>query len=1045
MHTSAKFTRPLNLSSKTKGKGKMNRKFFSLAVLLLLLTALLSGSAKAAYNNFFYSADLYGGLFAINPDTLQVLSIGNTGYNPTDLASDGQGNLFGVTFEGDFLSINPDTAATTNKGNTGFWDVSGLDIRPGGPPWGVTNSGELFWVDTSNWLGNSVGSFGDYIQVGDLAFKDASTLYAVAYPSGSLTSWLVSVNLNNGYATPIGDTQAQNLTGLSFRNNTLWAVSSFGDIYTINTSNGSSTSLGNQGISFMGLTYLGSSSPPPPVIPTVTWIKPVGNGETYSASSGVVNLEVTATSDEPVVLVQFKRWDAVNNQWVMISEDFGAPWQSQVDIADLNIGANNIYAYAYEVNMEMGEAFIWIERTGGTGPPVADFYAEPTSGEAPLMVYFYNTSQGNFDSCVWEWGWGYPEDICDSVVPLEYSNPGVYTVSLTVSGPGGSDTKTITGYIHVTQPPPDTYSISGYIRTPSGTPINGVAITDGAGHQTSTNASGYYTFSGLEQGTYTLTPARSGYTFDPLSTMINVPPNQTGVNFTGMKDQGNGIYIPFRPRPHGYQFENSDSWEDQYDFTPSDLRRLFGDANVCFTTANGICLLTPTAQNWLSMVWSSLNGASCEGMAVTANRFYRGLDFPGDFYPGAQATWDLPSPVVPIENVRRNIAYFHTLQWSPSAKDAMRVESTQTPSEVLTRLEESFQQDIPDDPYVINLINKELKQGHAVVPYGIEQKGNNLWYIWIYDPNYPGETRQYIEVDRAADTWKYGYLSWEGDAFTQSLYAIHTSAFKPKQTGSCPFCKGQEAPNTLQIVLTSNGGNLTIADNYGNRLGYVGGQFVKEIPGGFASPGFNGGFESAEPTYYLPFGQGYSMVLDGRNSVFSEDVSLCQYGVGYGNCIYRTLSPSTHDEIVIYEDGTSIIFTPNKTGNVWFKITDDSKTDAGYDLTVNADVLGGRQFFLANYQSGGQLYVHNKHNSINGAYNLYISRVTANGQQTFYYTGAPLNPTDSHYVLYRDWDGGNTMTVWVDWGSDGGVDETIYLTNEIRIENPIYLPIISKR
>ena len=47
----------------------MNRKFFSLAVLLLLLTALLSGSAKAAYNNFFYSADLYGGLFAINPDT----------------------------------------------------------------------------------------------------------------------------------------------------------------------------------------------------------------------------------------------------------------------------------------------------------------------------------------------------------------------------------------------------------------------------------------------------------------------------------------------------------------------------------------------------------------------------------------------------------------------------------------------------------------------------------------------------------------------------------------------------------------------------------------------------------------------------------------------------------------------------------------------------------------------------------------------------------------------------------------------------------------
>ncbi len=76
-----------------------------------------------------------------------------------------------------------------------------------------------------------------------------------------------------------------------------------------------------------------------------------------------------------------------------------------------------------------------------------------------------------------------------------------------------------------------TYSITGAV---SGSVLSGVAITlSGAGSATTTtNASGNYTFSGLVNGNYTVTPSMSGYTFSPTSAAANVSgANISGANF----------------------------------------------------------------------------------------------------------------------------------------------------------------------------------------------------------------------------------------------------------------------------------------------------------------------------------------------------------------------------------------------------------------------------------------------------------------------------------------------------------------------------------
>ncbi len=85
--------------------------------------------------------------------------------------------------------------------------------------------------------------------------------------------------------------------------------------------------------------------------------------------------------------------------------------------------------------------------------PVADFSALPLSGNAPLNVQFTDTSTGNITSWAWDFdNSGGPPDSTLQNPQCLYINPGIYTVSLTVTGPGGSDTMTKVNYIAVLSP-----------------------------------------------------------------------------------------------------------------------------------------------------------------------------------------------------------------------------------------------------------------------------------------------------------------------------------------------------------------------------------------------------------------------------------------------------------------------------------------------------------------------------------------------------------------------------------------------------------------
>ncbi|MCX9079734.1 MAG: PKD domain-containing protein, partial [Candidatus Methanoperedens sp.] len=68
--------------------------------------------------------------------------------------------------------------------------------------------------------------------------------------------------------------------------------------------------------------------------------------------------------------------------------------------------------------------------------PVAAFVESPSSGQSPLTVRFFNQSTGSISSSSWNFGDGTTSSAVSPV--YTFNRPGIYTVTLTVSGLGGS-------------------------------------------------------------------------------------------------------------------------------------------------------------------------------------------------------------------------------------------------------------------------------------------------------------------------------------------------------------------------------------------------------------------------------------------------------------------------------------------------------------------------------------------------------------------------------------------------------------------------------
>jgi hypothetical protein len=671
--------------------------------------------------------------------------------------------------------------------------------------------------------------------------------------------------------------------------------------------------------------------------------------------------------------------------------------------------------YAYVADAYAGLRIIDI--TNPSTPSQAGFFATPSQasnvavaddhiyvadGNSGLVI-LRHTSNGNDTT---------PPAAVTNLASAPGPNPGQVTLSWTAPGDDGSGDGPATEYD---------------IRY-SSTPINEsnwASTTQVSGEPTPSNPG-----SAQQMTACCLTTGTRWYF--AIETVDNVGNWSALSNVPSLQDIG------LRPNTRGYRFPNYGGI-NRDDYTISDMRRMFGNDAVCWM-AGTVCIVKPTAELWNTFANKIMLGGHCDGMASTSLRFFKGVDSLARFQPGANVTHDLQ-----LGNVRRHIAYYFVEQLTDPVAHYKEQVRQNLPSATLNQLRSAMSGSMPDPTTLF--VRQAGQGGHAITPYAIQERGNAVHWIWVYDNNHPDDANRRMTINTSNNTWRYnlgsGYGTWNGDANTHTLGVVPISEYAKQPV--CPWCSGRittlDGSSSGQVWLAGHG-HLLITDSQGQRIGYMGSQFVNEVPGAYAGIIDGGLGIEIEPFYTLPLSDSYSILLDGQTLTQRETVAVAQFGPSYVASIGNmTLEPTSHDGLMFAPDGTELAFQPSDDNEATLTLALDGTSESNQVQIKGADISAGQVVTLTLDSENSQLVFNNLQSS-GGEYDLEIHRSGTAGDQRFFHSELVILATDTHFVDYGGWDGSGPMTLYVDHGSDGTIDETWILDNEAT--RSINLPIILK-
>jgi len=223
---------------------------------------------------------------------------------------------------------------------------------------------------------------------------------------------------------------------------------------------------------------------------TVTVAPPVANF-TGSPTNGTAPLTVqfTDTSTGSPTSWSWSFGDGGTSSSQNPSHQYTAAGSYTVSLTATNVGGSNTATKSGYITVTVP-------------PPVANFTGSPTNGTAPLTVQFTDTSTGTPTS--WSWSFGDGGTSSSQNPSHQYTAAGSYTVSLTATNVGGSNTATKSGYVTVTVPPP--------VASFTGSPTNGTVPLTVEFTDTSTGSPTSWSWSFGDGGTSSLQNPSHQYT-----------------------------------------------------------------------------------------------------------------------------------------------------------------------------------------------------------------------------------------------------------------------------------------------------------------------------------------------------------------------------------------------------------------------------------------------------------------------------------------------------------------------------------------------------
>lgn len=588
----------------------------------------------------------------------------------------------------------------------------------------------------------------------------------------------------------------------------------------------------------------------------------------------------------------------------------------------------------------------------------------------------------------------------------------------------------------------DTFEGQGTILLTQDADFNTYALilfSDNAGQKWSAAVDSFFTY------TFEMDVAENSGGNSSSSSNSNSSSSSSSSAAAGGTDSG------FRPTTDGFSFENYGNEGSVVNLTAAEMERMFGPA-VCANKKNGQCTLTPPAKQWMKQMNEYMDGGHCEGMAVLSTLFFYDQQNPADF--GNSTPYKLKFNG--NEKLQREIAYWFVTQGTyPGGEEKVN----SSPAAVVKQLQETFAQgDNAQEWWVMGIYQEDFSGGHAITPYAVKDMGNGVYHVLVYDNNWPGDER-YVKVNTKNNTWEYEAAInpdedselYKGDEDTETLEIVSVS---PRLvTQDCEFCSGKGAttgrPAGVAAFQTDSGfneiwlvgpTNLLIEDENGNRLGYDGTQFVNEIPG---AEGRNMRFLQTsvwdvdnEPVYRVPVGVKFTITVDASLLTEPSTSSVAMIGPGYNLVVQDIyLDPGTKDTITVSPDGSQLSYKTeyNDAPDMIFGVETE---EADYEFIVAAlDIEAGAEFFVNLDLENGSLNINTTGTKEYGIYEIVMYRVDDEDEQWFNNNDIYLEPNDTAYLLFSEWEGpGSSMFIDIDYSSDGSVDETIELIDELTEE-----------
>jgi len=481
----------------------------------------------------------------------------------------------------------------------------------------------------------------------------------------------------------------------------------------------------------------------------------------------------------------------------------------------------------------------------------------------------------------------------------------------------------------------------------------------------------------------------------------------------------------YQPDYDGWGFTNYDAG----DLTWEMFEQFFGAENVY----NNKGQRDPAAEAFYNETYKS-GGGLCFGMSGTSIINFLHLDQTnaGSF---TLPSIDEPFLVKDSNKVINSVKYYQGTQWGLQFRKLPSVK----PVEGYNEIKEKVSQGVPvqvniscefEGTIPILGIKEYHSYGHALVAYKVDEVSPDKAYVYVYDPNHPGDTSRKIEFNLSEDRWDYQFSEndnwflvmmgwqapshWYGDADNPNMVVIRDPSILTEK-GIPPWIAYNVA------VTKGDFANPLLTDTQGNHYGYVNNQFVNNIPGLIEVSPIVGDTSNK-----------FSQIVFVPNSTNLASVSLYGTGEGTGNfslinknstfeLVNVPVTSNTIDRIDILQDGTSLTYTTNDVNKEY-----EVRLIRGFDnKSIIADIntsISQSDIVTLKLDSKNEFVYKN----IGGTktYSLTLEQVGQNSG-SFSCTNLVIRNNETHIIKVGNWDNLDTTNVVleIDKNSDGTIDE----------------------